>query len=133
MEFPAVMCTTGQTGSIPDTAYRQEVRSRAICTYGVVVTYDLAKVGSRVRIPLGALIWLCSVAVIASACHAEDHGFNSRQSRFRHQQQLFFLIEDHSVTSSSLVLRVAHVAQLVEHVYSSVQFLRHSNMPLICV
>ena len=26
-------------------------------------------------------LWLCSVAVIASACHAEDHEFNSRQSR----------------------------------------------------
>lgn len=28
-------------------------------------------------------LWLCSVAVIASACHAEDHEFDSRQSRFR--------------------------------------------------
>ena len=44
-------------GSIPYAAYRYEVRSRAIlCTYGVVVTYDLAKVRSRVRISLGALI-----------------------------------------------------------------------------
>ena len=46
---------TGVAGSIPDAAYRYEVRSRAICTYSVVVTYDLAKVRSRVRIPLGAL------------------------------------------------------------------------------
>ena len=28
-------------------------------------------------------LWLCSVVVIASACHAEDHEFDSRQSRSR--------------------------------------------------
>ena len=51
------MRPSGINGSIPCAVYRYEVRSRAIlCTYGVVVTYDLAKVRSRVRIPLGALI-----------------------------------------------------------------------------
>ena len=44
------------------------------CGYDVVVTYDLAKVGSRVRIPLAALL--------------------------KTGQQLFFLIEDHEVPGS---------------------------------
>lgn len=38
-------------------------------------------------------------------------------------QQLFLLHEEHGVTSSSLVLRIAHVAQLAEHVKESVLFL----------
>ena len=79
-------------------AYRNEVRSRAIlCTYGVVVTYDLAKVRSRVRIPLGALL---------------DGSAN-----------ILFCIEEHGVSGSSPELgTIPQLAQLVEHVISPSSF-----------
>ena len=80
-------------------AYRNEVRSRAIlCTYGVVVTYDLAKVRSRVRIPLGALL---------------DGSAN-----------ILFCIEEHGVSGSSPELgTIPQLAQLVEHVISPSSFM----------
>ena len=41
----------------------------------------VAQLAERRTIDVSSL-WLCSVAVIASACHAEDHEFDSRQGRF---------------------------------------------------
>ena len=115
---------SGIDSSILYAAYRYEVRSRAICGYGVVVTQVLAKHLSRVRIPLAALrrvsnrsfafgstvllvrvqsrafalvaqlaehvyspssFGLVAQLVKALACHAKEHGFESRQDRSQAQ------------------------------------------------